>query len=260
MPDFDPDAYLKSTRQNKAPKDFDPDAYLKPVRQSNWDESALGATTEFAKGFGEGALGDVVGAGQIAEDIAPGLAKKVKSLPGVGPAAHWAKRVTTGPSGSWAESFGRFGGGAAPFMLAPELGGGALANVAARALTGAVAGGVQPTESGSLTSHAGEAAAGALAGGATAPAAAGKIARLGAGVGQIAGIEALARHLGIPPYWLAMGLLGHGMFWHHGIFASPLSKLAGKAATAAGKAVPAGATGAAAGEAAGKAQQAGESD
>src|SRR5580704_175320 len=96
--------------------DFDPDAYLKNVKSrpppAKDDESWTGS------GMAKGVVGDVVGAGQlldpIGQYIAPGTTTALEK------AGKGVKDWATGPSGSTAESIGRFGGGALPFMFAPE--------------------------------------------------------------------------------------------------------------------------------------------
>jgi hypothetical protein len=221
-----------------------------PPAASGDDESltgsALSAAKDFGVGLGKGAVGDVVGAGQlldpIGQYIAPGATTAIEK------AGKGVKDWATGPSASTAESIGRFGGGALPFMFAPEA---ALGSLAGRAGFGALAGGAQPTESGTAGSHLAGMAGGALGGMAFSPALGEKVARIVQAGGTTAAAEFLARHLGVPPWYAAM-LVGA----RESLRFRPtwLSRLAGQQM----KKVPAQASpvaGAAAGQGAGEAQE-----
>jgi hypothetical protein len=209
--DFDPDAYLKNIK-SKAP----------PASDESWTGSAVTAAKDFGKGMAKGAVGDVVGAGQlldpIGQYIAPGTTTALEK------AGKGVKDWATGPSESTAESIGRFGGGALPFMFAPEA---ALGTLAGRAGFGALAGGAQPTESGTAGSHLAGMAGGALGGMALSPALGERVSRIVQAGGTMAGIEFLARHLGVSP-WRAAEAMGLPFAY---MFRKPtwLSQLAGKA-------------------------------
>jgi hypothetical protein len=191
-----------------------------PASDESWTGSAVTAAKDFGVGLGKGAVGDVVGAGQLLDPIgqyvAPGATTAIEQ------AGKGVKDWATGPSGSTAESIGRFGGGALPFMLAPEA---ALGSLATRAGVGALAGGVQPTESGTAGSHVAGMAGGALGGAAFSPALAEKVARLVQAGGTTAAAEFLARHLGLPPWYAAM-LVGARESLR--FRPTPLSRLAGQ--------------------------------
>src|SRR5580704_14744393 len=177
-----------------------------PPAASGDDESltgsALSAAKDFGVGLGKGAVGDVVGAGQlldpIGQYIAPGATTAIEK------AGKGVKDWATGPSGWTAEAVGRFGGGALPFMFAPEA---ALGSLAGRAGFGALAGRAQPTESGTAGSHLAGMAGGALAGMALSPALGERVSRIVQAGGTMAGIEFLARHLGVSP-WRAAEAMG----------------------------------------------------
>ena len=233
MADFDPDAYLKQKRG------FDPDAYLKGKAKpaSGWTHDVV---TGLAKGLG----GDAVGAGQIAEDVIdffmPGSSKAVKSIPGVGEAAHAAKTWALSPAGSALEGGARIAGAALPFALAPELGfarvlGPTLGGLAESALSGGASAAAQPTESGSGESHweAGKEGAGTAAG----LGLAGKALRAGSGLAgrvgghaathaQVLGLSAALHAMGVP--WWVVGSPWY--LWRSIHHRSPLSGLASHAA------------------------------
>lgn len=222
--------------------DFDPDAYLKTIKprdpQPAGDESltgeAVGAVKDFGRGMGKGLVGDVVGAGQlldpIGQYIAPGATNAVEK------AGKGVKDWATAPSSSASESIGNFAGGAAPFMLAPEA---ALGSLAARAGMGAVAGGLQPTESGTAGSHAAGMAGGALGGMVLSPALGERVTRIVQAGGTMAGIEFLARHLGVSPWRAAeaMGLPFAYMFrkpsWLSQLAQKGMAKVPAQASSAA---------------------------
>jgi hypothetical protein len=212
MADFDPDAYLKNVKSRPPPAKDD----------ESWTGSAVTAAKDFGSGMAKGAVGDVVGAGQlldpIGQYIAPGTTTALEK------AGKGVKDWATGPSGSTAESIGRFGGGALPFMFAPEA---ALGTLAGRAGFGALAGGAQPTESGTAGSHLAGMAGGALGGMALSPALGERVSRIVQAGGTMAGIEFLARHLGVSP-WRAAEAMGLPFAY---MFRKPtwLSQMAGKA-------------------------------
>jgi hypothetical protein len=225
-------------------------------------------------GAEEGLAGDVVGAGQIAERgidyLAPGTSAAFKKAhPSIASSASFLKSESTRPTTSTAEQAARIGGGALPIaLLAPELGGaGWLARLAQAAFEGGLAGGVQPTQSGTAGSHLKGAAegaataAGTLGAGMAAPTVLGRAGGYGAGAALAAPIHAISHHYGLP-WWqveAALGMPSWAIVSH--IRRSALGKLAEQAGTMAGKGVR-GATKAVPPEAigAGLGQQAGESD
>jgi len=238
--------------------DFDPDAYLAAKKKqgaTDPHDTVMGAVTDFGKGVAEGFGGDVVGAGQIAQAIAPSLAEDVKELPGVRAGAHWLKEKTTGDSASAAESIGRFGGGALPMLAMPETAGaglaaralpylgraaGPLTELAMRSLQSGVSAGIQPTKSGTLASHVEPALEGAAAGVAIPGAGkvAGKIARSPffehAMQHTVAGEAASAIRNAMPlPHWLGGGLYGLPLYF--ALRNTPLARLAARGLTGAGK-------------------------
>jgi hypothetical protein len=110
-----------------------------------------GPFRQFAGGVGEGVIGATqYGAEQLAGQINPAW----------GPSAEETKAQNR-PSASWEEAAGRTIGGALPTAAGYMIGG--LPGLATRAAIGGVGGALQPTESGSLSSHAWNAAAGTLA-------------------------------------------------------------------------------------------------
>lgn len=152
---------------------------------------------DFVQGVGRGLAGDVLGAGQIAGDLMPDwLARAV--APAVRPAADRVRQFAEAPASGWAERAGRVVGGAVPAAaLGPET-------VAGQLGADALAGSLQPTDSGSLASHAGGAALGAGLG-----------AVLGApfrGAGERAARDAMAG-LGVRTPPEASSWLGRGALW-----------------------------------------------
>lgn len=143
-----------------APPQYDLSGNIIPPSPSpGMPREALDPTlsTEFVRG----AAGDVYGAGQLAGHVLP---KTITDPISASRAGQQFKRFATAPTqGGIAGSVARTAGAAAPFVLQPELGAGAIGDAA---IMGGLGGLVQPTESGSLPSHLGGAAAGAAAGGA----------------------------------------------------------------------------------------------
>lgn len=110
---------------------------------------------DFLRGLNKGVAGDIVGAGQILRNVLPSALTNAvtQSAPG--------QRITqtaNQPTQGIAGTVGNFVGGAAPTLAIPGSGLGAIADAA---IGGAVGGGLQPTKSGSLGSHALGAGAGA---------------------------------------------------------------------------------------------------
>jgi hypothetical protein len=134
------------------------------------------APVRFGKGVLRGAAGEAVGAGQLAS----GLEEKVlgtHALSTIGehiPGGEWLKEQTTRPSSGYWESAGNIVGSTLPWLLMPEVGAatrlgrilGAMPNWARGAASGAGIGAIQPTQSGTLESHAPGAILGAVGGGA----------------------------------------------------------------------------------------------
>ena len=139
-----------ATPASAAPADDPWSKYEKPSGdppKGGWQlagDEALGAAKGFAKGVGN-----------LAEEL-PTL-----GVPHVSELDPNAKKFLESPNATYGESIGKFVGQNAPFAIAgPEGGLGALAT---RAGIGALAGGVQPTRSGSWQSHAIDAGMGGLA-------------------------------------------------------------------------------------------------
>lgn len=254
--------------------DFDPDAYLKKIKtpakdDESWTGSAIGAVKDFSRGVGKGVAGDVVGAGQlldpIGQRIAPGTTAAIER------AGKGMKDWATGPSASAAESVGRLGGEALPFMVGgPEL---AIGKGVARALpfsgkvagtigeligntaVGGATGAVQPTKEGE--SHLTNALAGAGTAGLLTPAVAGTVAGIGGGTAAGLGVEELIRRFGFWPVMGAIGTLGIGGFGHLGLLglARKAAQTARTPAKIISNQVPAGLAGAVGGQAAEGAQE-----
>lgn len=245
--------WQRSKQPDQPPWDPPPDS-----ASPSWSDEGKG----FVKGLGEGALGDVVGAGQIAEAV-PGVRSAIDVIPGARSAAQWAKKTAMAPSATGGETVGRVVGGAAPFMIGgPEVGlgkliassglRGSLSELAGNVALGAGSGAVQPTESGSLGSHAAEAAAGGVAGGATAPRVLGAATGLAGGGAAGFAVQKLIQQFGWEPVLGALGSLGYGIH-HFGGLGNLARSVAGPANTAGkviGNYLPAGAAGAAGGQAA----------
>lgn len=126
--------------------------------KSTMPKEALDPT--FGTEFVRGAAGDIYGAGQLVGHVLPQSITDPFSQNRMG---QQLKTFATAPTqGGFAGKVARFAGGAAPLMVAPELGLGAIGDAA---VMGGVGGAIQPTESGSLQSHLGGAAAGTFLGG-----------------------------------------------------------------------------------------------
>jgi hypothetical protein len=215
-------------------------------------------------GLAEGAAGDLVGVGQLAERgvdyLRPGTSESVKrALPGVASTMRYVKEGSMRPTTSTAEQLGRIGGGAVlpalavPELAIPGLGRGALAALARAAYEGGIAGGIQPTKSGSIASHLRGAELGAATGGGAQAAGRlltgaapmiGNYAQLGSGLSA-------ASHLGLPHSFLLGLMLAHSPLFHL------VGRLAQGTSTGVGwgvRAAPAEAIGATVG------QQSGEAD
>jgi hypothetical protein len=233
MPDdFDPDAYLSGKKGDKG-GDFDPDAWLagrkKPDSSDPFAE-ARESDKGLLTGVGKGLVGDVVGLGQVAERgvdyLRPGTSAAVKSgldavVPGTSSGLHATKEWATAPSSSVSEGVGNVIGGSLPFAFAGPAG------LAGRAGLGALAGAAQPTQSGSMGSHLVNAIAGGVSAGVLSPAVAERATRLAQGLGEVAAIEFIARHLGVPPF-LAATALGVGEVYRIRQGPTGLSRLAGQ--------------------------------
>lgn len=125
-----------------------------------WRGAVRSTAEDFLRGLNAGAAGDVVGAGQIAANVLPSwmTGPVARSSPAQS-MTNWANTPTPGVAGT----VGRGVGAAAPFMAMPATGLGAMADAA---IGGGLAGGIQPTPSGSLAEHGIGALAGAATGGA----------------------------------------------------------------------------------------------
>jgi hypothetical protein len=259
MADFDPDAYLKKVKQPAKPPAGD---------DETWTGSAIGAVKDVGRGMGKGVVGDVVGAGQlldpIGQRVAPGTTAAIER------AGEGVKDWATAPSASAAESIGRFGGEALPFMVGgPEL---AIGKGVARALplsgkaagaigeflgntaVGGAAGAVQPTKEGE--SRLANTLTGAASAGLLSPRVAGSLAGMAGGAGAGLGFEEIVRRFGWAPVLGALGALGVGA-GHFGLMG--LARRAAQASRYPGKVianqVPAGLAGAVGGSAAEGAQE-----
>ena len=191
-----------------------------------------------ARGVGEGVVGDIVGAGQLASEAArfnplipnarvDPVADLKREFPAVASAARAVKEWAMRPTASTAERLGRIGGGALPAMFVPELG---LGRIAQAAMESGVAAGLEPTQTGTASSHLTAAGEGALAGGALRGAGAGlnaaapyfgRVARHVAATAPTAAIEGAATHLGMPYYYAFTGWPLYSAFLR-----SPLTRLA----------------------------------
>lgn len=186
-----------------------PRAETAPSSPSSFLGDVGGGAWAATKGAAKGALGDVVGLGQIGEYAFPGTAAGLKAIPAVGAAARGLKDWTRSPDPNYPTmgELGRLAGAAAPIAAAMPLTGlGALADAAA---FGGLTGFVQPTAGGNwredAPARAREAGLGALYG-------------LGTGLGGLA-LRGLAPLAGAfsrygPPYWLG-GLFGHPWLGMH---------------------------------------------
>jgi hypothetical protein len=227
-----------------------------PVAKAREEVGAGEGFKGLTTGFGKGLIGDIVGLGQVAERgvdyFRPGTSAAVKSgldavVPGTSSALHSTKEWTTSPSKSWSETAGNVIGGALPFAFAGPAG------LAGRVGLGALAGAAQPTQSGSMGSHLENMIAGGVTAGVLSPAIAERAVRLAQAGGEMAAVEFIARHIGVPP-WLAAGMLGMGEMYRMGRGPTGLSRLAGQGMA---KVPPqaAGVEGAAGGQAATAAEQ-----
>lgn len=247
MPDppFDPDKWLQENRPTRGKARFDPDKWL-TKHPTSADDDNESVVSRVMHGVDKGLLAPVVGAGQIAEDIFPETAARVKAIPGVGSIAHAAKEYALAPNKTWAETAGNVVGTAAPFVA----GGSGAAGPIARTALGLAGGAVQPTESGSLGSHALNAATGAVTGGLTTPPVAGRAAQAGvAGLTYLA-LDQLARVTGRSPIELLAEIGGAGYFAGLPALARRAGRSVVPVGRAIGRAIPAGAAGAVAGPAA----------
>jgi hypothetical protein len=247
---------------------------------SKFPEAGRSTMGNILAGAEEGLAGDVVGAGQLAERgidyLAPGTSAAFKKAhPSIASSASFLKSESMRPTTSTAEQLARIGGGALPIaLLAPELGGaGWLARLAQAAFEGGLAGGVQPTQSGTVGSHLKGAAEGAAAGaalkgaGMAAPTVLGRAGGYGAGAALAAPIHVLAHHFGLP-WWAVETALGRPTWSFASLIRnSALGQLAEQAGTMAGegvrgatKAVPPEAIGAGVGQLSGEADDSGGRD
>lgn len=232
------------------PDDMPPER-IRALIARKFPEAGRSTLQNLGMGALEGVSGDVIGAGQLAEAgvdyLRPGTSAAIKKqFPGVAAALHDVKEGSTRPTTSWAETIGRVGGGAAPFALAaPEIAGPTwLGRLAQAAFESGLAGGAQPTSSGTAGSHlkgAAEAAATTLgtlgAGGALHAGAPqiGKVARYGAGAAMASPILGLIHSIGLP-YWLSEGITGippWALGW--ALRRTPPAKVVGAATEAAAK-------------------------
>lgn len=254
--------------------DFDPDAYLKKIktqapRARSLTGDVVGAAKDFGVGMGRGLAGDVVGVGQmvdpLARYVAPGATEAIEK------AGQGMKEFATAPSGSAAESLGRFGGAAAPFMVGgPEaligkgiaeaipIAGklaGPIGELLGNATVGGAAGAAQPTKPGE--SRLANAAGGALTAGVLSPRIAGGISGILGGSAAGLGVEQLIQRFGFWPVMGALGSLGVGGLGHFGLhgLASRAARLARGPGKVISHAAPAGLKGAAGGQAAESAQE-----
>lgn len=255
MADFDPDAYLKKIK-TQAP----------PARSLTGD--VIGATEDFGRGVGKGVVGDVVGVGQMLDPVgryvAPGATEAIER------AGQGVKDWATSPSSSAAESVGRIGGEALPFMVGgPEaligkgvaraipIAGrmaGPIGELVGNMTVGGATGAVQPTKEGEsrlVNTLTGAGTAGVLS-----PRVAGALSGVAGGAAAGLGLEEVIRRFGWAPVLGALGALGVGS-GHFGLMglarkAASMSRTPGKVIA---NQVPAGLAGAAGGSAAEGAQE-----
>ena len=187
MPQITDPALIKelndmAARQNPVPQS-------RPSMPASQEESGWTSLARFpdrfATGTAQGAVGDVVGMGQLATDLPAAAGGNQFAAIGRQPYMQGIKHWATDPTDSWATSAGRaFGAGAAGELIPGAWIGRArqlapwLSRLAQRAgpylrsaAEGGIVGGIQPTESGDLESH--------LAGGAFGAGAGAALGRLG---------------------------------------------------------------------------------
>lgn len=152
-----------------------PRAETAPSSPSSFWGDVAGGAWAATKGAAKGAVGDVVGAGQIASDI-PGVKSALKSIPGFAENAREARDWSRSrdPNYPTMGELGRMVGAAAPVALMPSAGLPALAEAAAY---GGLTGLIQPTEGGDWSHDIPEHARDAI---------------LGAGFGMIPGLGGMA--------------------------------------------------------------------
>jgi hypothetical protein len=185
-----------------------------------------GALTQFTRGVGRGLVGDVVGAGQfignLGEEIAPDATRAIgRRIPsGLSRLAQRAKEFALAEPEGVAESAGSWAGASLPFLALPEAAGPRAAKFLYDAGTGAAAGLVQPTRSGSSQSREENAKLGMLGG-----AAGGSLSALASRAGgrRLLGLLAAMASHGV--HWPLYHSIAHGL--GHGV------------ATAAGRLPPA---------------------
>jgi hypothetical protein len=259
-PDDDWSQYLKKPAPaSPSSGDDDWSQFTKQPASPSLGGEILTGGEDFAKGVGKGALGDVVGLGQVAERgldavSGGGGSAAVKRgldaiVPGTSSALHDVKEITTAPSSGFMEGAGNVVGGALPFAFAPEA---ALGSLARRAAWGGLSGMAQPTESGSALSHLAGGAAGAAGGAALSPQLAEKATRIAQASGIMAAGEWVARQIGVSP-WMAMEMMGVPA-WLMFRRPTPISRAVGRAVGQ----IPAGLASAGAGAAGGQAASAAE--
>lgn len=161
MADFDPDEFLRSRKAS--PDTFDPDKFLasrtyaeeREPRNTAWiDIPGVGRA---AKGAAKTITGLGVGAGQILSDW--DASGRLGQLGATAP-AQAIKRWSMSPASSVAEEVG----GVLPYFSPMGLERLAATAAGRGAIGGTVLGGLTPTESGSLESHALDAVAGGAGG------------------------------------------------------------------------------------------------